>query len=185
MPQINGYSYPRVATIRIDVHHAGGNPNNTPHTLPTPVHARPVYAFCGQSPYVTTFRWLPRSQNRPLQPEEVLTTKDRLVHSSSWVTSFFLPRDSPVLGERGFSPMVIQLLQLTGLISPACDRYVQYLLTEANPSVINQHRWGLQPWRCQLATYYSLTFPSSCLHFPLMAPPGLQFNQVPSTKPKC
>jgi hypothetical protein len=31
---------------------------------------------------------------------------------------------------------------------------------------------------------HSPTFPTSCLHFPLMAPPGLQFNQVFTTKPK-
>jgi hypothetical protein len=73
----------------------------------------------------------------------------------------------------------------TGLISPVCDRYVQYLLVGANPSVLNRHRRGLQPWRCQLSTYHSLTFPISYLHFPLMAPPSLQFNQGPSTKPKC
>jgi hypothetical protein len=61
--------------------------------------------------------------------------------------------------------------RLTGPISPACDRYIQYLLTGANPSVLNQHRQGLQPWRCRLATYHSPTFPTSCLHFPLSAPP--------------
>jgi hypothetical protein len=43
--------------------------------------------------------------------------------------------------------------RLTGPISPACDRYVQYLLAGANRTVLNQHRWGLQPWRCRLATY--------------------------------
>jgi hypothetical protein len=75
--------------------------------------------------------------------------------------------------------------RLIGPISPACDRYVQYLLAGANPSVLNRHRWGLQPWRCRLATYHSSTFPTSCLHFPLRVPPDLQFNQVPSTKPKC
>jgi hypothetical protein len=47
---------------------------------------------------VTTFRWLPRSRNRPLHPEEVLTTKDRLAQPSSWVPSFFLPCDSLGVG---------------------------------------------------------------------------------------
>jgi hypothetical protein len=75
--------------------------------------------------------------------------------------------------------------RLTGPISPACDRYVQYLLTGANPSVFNWHRRGLQSWRCRLATYHSPTFSTICLHFPLMTPSDLQFNQVPSTKPKC
>jgi hypothetical protein len=117
--------------IRIDVHPVGENPTNTSRTLPTPVHARPAYAFCGQSPYVTNFHRLPRSRNMPLHPEEVLVTKDRLAQPSSWMTSFLLPCDSPGVRERGFGPMVTQLHQLTGSISPACDRYVQYLLTRA------------------------------------------------------
>jgi hypothetical protein len=39
----------------------------------------------------------------------------------------------------------LQTTRLTGPISPACDQYVQYLLTGANPLVLNRHRWGLQP----------------------------------------
>jgi hypothetical protein len=145
---------------RIDVHPAGENPTNTPRTLPTPVHARSVYAFYGQSPYVTTFHWLPRSRNRPLHPEEVLATKDRLARSSSWVASFLLPCNSPGVWERGFGPMLTQLHQLTGPISPACDRYVQNLLAGANRTVLNRHRRGLQPWRCRLATYLLLDHPN-------------------------
>jgi hypothetical protein len=116
-------------------------------------HVRPKYAFCGQSPYVTTFHWLPRSRNRPLHLEEVLATKNILAQPSSWVTSFLLPCDSSGVGERGFGLMVTQLHQLTGPISPVCDRYVQYLLTGANWTVLNRHRQGLQPWRCRLAMY--------------------------------
>jgi hypothetical protein len=56
--------------------------------------------------------------------------------------------------------------RLTGLISPACDQYVKNLLAGANPSVFNQHRWELQPWRCSLSTYHSLTFPTDSLPFP-------------------
>jgi hypothetical protein len=37
----------------------------------------------------------------------------------------------------------------------------------ANPSVLNRHRWRLQPWRCRLATYHS---PTIGLHFPPKAP---------------
>jgi hypothetical protein len=139
--------------IQIDVHHVGENPTNAPRTLPTSVYARPVYAFCGQSSSVATFHWLLRNRNRPLHLKEVLTTKDRLTQLSSWVSSFLLPCDSPGVGERSFDPMVTQLHQLTGSISPACDRYVQYLLTGANPSVLNWHRRELQPWRCWPATY--------------------------------
>jgi hypothetical protein len=42
--------------------------------------------------------------------------------------------------------------------TPACDRYVQYLLMEANPSVLNRHKRVIQPWRCQLVISHSLTF---------------------------
>jgi hypothetical protein len=43
--------------------------------------------------------------------------------------------------------------RLTGPISPACDRYIQYLLAGANRTFLNRYRRGLQPWRCRLATY--------------------------------
>jgi hypothetical protein len=156
-------------TIRIDVHSAGENLTNTPHTLPTPVHARPTYAFYGQFLYVTTFHWLPRSRNKPLHPEEVLVTKDRLAQPSSWVASFLLQCDSSGVGERGFGPMVTQLLQLTGPISPVCDRYIQYLLAGANPSVLNRHRRGIQPWRYRIATY---SLPDLSNHLSPLSPNG-------------
>jgi hypothetical protein len=83
-----------------------------------------------------------------------------------------------VVGERGFDLMVTQLHQLTGLISPVCDRYVQYLLAGVNRMVFNRHRWGYNLGGVGLPRTHSPTFPSSCLRFPLIAPPGLQFNQV-------
>jgi hypothetical protein len=73
----------------------------------------------------------------PLYPEEVLMTKDRLVRLSPWITSFLLPHDSLEVGERDFDQVVAQLHQLTGPITLACDRYVQYLLVRTNPSVLN------------------------------------------------
>jgi hypothetical protein len=101
----------------------------------------------------------------PLHSGEVLATEDRLAQTLSWVTSFPLPHDSLWVGERDFGQVVTQLHQLTGLISPTCDQYIQYLLTGANPSVLNQHMLRLQPWRCWLTTYHSLTFPTDDLHF--------------------
>jgi hypothetical protein len=171
--------------IRIDVHPAVENPTNTPHTLPTPVHACPMYAFCGQSPYVTTFHWLPRSQNTHLHPEEILAPKDRLVRPSSWVASFLLPCDSPGVGERGFSPMATQLHQLTGPITPACDRYVQYLFTGSTERSLTDTARGYNFGGAGLPHTHSPTFPTSCLRFPLKAPPGLHFNQVPALKSRC
>jgi hypothetical protein len=134
---------------------------------------------------VATFCWLPRSRNKLLHPEEVLATKDRLAQPSSWVASFFLPCDSPGVGERGFGPVVTQLLQLTGTINTSMRSVRSILARGANPSILNRHRRELQPWRCRLATYYTPTFPTSCLHFPPTDPPGLQFNTVLSAKLRC
>jgi hypothetical protein len=155
LPQTSGYSYPRVAATRIDVHPAGENPTNMPRTLPTPVHARLTYASCGQSPYVITFHWLPRSRNKPLHPQEVLATKDRLAQPSTWVASFLLPCDSLGVGERSFDPIVTQLPQLTGPILVVCHWYIQYLLAGVNPSVLNRHRQGgttLEVLTCHIPT---------------------------------
>jgi hypothetical protein len=185
LPQTSSYSYPRVTAIRIDVHPAGENLNNMSRTLPTPVHVRPTYASCGQSPYVTTFYWLPWSRNKPLHLKEDLTTKDRLIQLSYWAVSFFLSCDNPRVGERSFYPMVTQLLQLTGPISPACDQYVQYLLAGVNPSVFNRHRWG---YNLGGAGFPHITLRPSQLvisTFHLRVPPGLKFNQVLLTKPRC
>jgi hypothetical protein len=63
-----------------------------------------------------------------------------------------------------------QTTRLTRPISPACDWYVKYLLTGVNSSVLNRHRWGLQPWRRRLSTYHSLTFPTDGLPFPPTGP---------------
>jgi hypothetical protein len=96
------------------------------------------------------------------------------------VASFLLPCDNPRVGERGFGPMVTQLHQLTGLISAACDRYVQYLLAGANQTVLNQHRRGYNLGGAGLPHTHSSTFPTSCLRFPLKVPPDLHFNQGPA-----
>jgi hypothetical protein len=72
----------------------------------------------------------------------------------------------------GAKPSIYQrsATRLTEPISQVCDRYVQYLLAGGNPSVLNRHRRGLQPWRCLLSTYHSPTFPTSCLPFPHKGP---------------
>jgi hypothetical protein len=66
-----------------------------------------------------------------------------------------------------------KLHRFTGLIIPACNRYIQYSLAGANPLVLNRHRQWLQPWRCRFATSHSLTFPTDGLHFPPSPPPHL------------
>jgi hypothetical protein len=83
-----------------------------------------------------------------------------------WVRTQFLSRANQ--WSRGCKPSSCQwpTTRLTEPISLACDRYVQYLIARANPSVLNWHRRGLQSWRCRLSTYHSSTFLTSYLHFP-------------------
>jgi hypothetical protein len=54
LPQTSGYSYLRVAVIRIDVHPTRENLIDMTHTLPTSVHICHSYAFYRQSPYMAT-----------------------------------------------------------------------------------------------------------------------------------
>jgi hypothetical protein len=114
-------------------------------------------------------------------------------HRQSWAESLLLRKRAPdtihsMPADRSVGPYLVSLLsqpmkqwrkpniyqqqatRLTGRISSACDRYIQYLLARANPSVLNRHRWGLQLWRCQLATYHSPTFVTDCLPFPPKGP---------------
>jgi hypothetical protein len=74
--------------------------------------------------------------------------------------------------------------RLTEPISPACDQYVQYFLTGANPSVLNRQRRGWQPWRCCLATRTPRPSQPVVSTFHLRAPPDLQFNQELPNTPK-
>jgi hypothetical protein len=168
------YSYSRVTMIWIDVHPAVENLIDTPHAF----HAWFVY---GPGPYIShgprgqpfasrpyishgprgqPFASPQKDQTCPYTWWEALATEDKLARPSSWVTIFPFPHDSLGVGERGFTQLVMQLHQLTRPITSACDRYIQYLLTGANPSVLNWHIWGLQPWRCWLSTHHSSTFPT-------------------------
>jgi hypothetical protein len=52
------------------------------------------------------------------------------------------------------------LHRLIRLISLACDQYVQYLFAGTNLLAFNRHSQGLQPWRSQLYTSFSLPFPT-------------------------
>jgi hypothetical protein len=160
LPQTSGYSYLRVAVIRIDVHPVGENSTNTPRTLPTLVHVGP--------------RTLPTSGPRTWQPS--------MSHRQSWIESLLLRKSAPDIihsmpANRSAGPYPVSLpsqpmkqwrkpnihqqqaTRFIGHISPACDRYVQYLLMGANRTVLTQHRRGLQPWRCRLATYPCLDLP--------------------------
>jgi hypothetical protein len=79
------------------------------------------------------------------------------IHSTTAIRSAgpypaYLPQQAKSSGEKSSSCWQ-PTTRLIGPISPACDRYIQYLLAGANRTVLNWHRRGLQPWRCRLATY--------------------------------
>jgi hypothetical protein len=75
--------------------------------------------------------------------------------------------------------------RLTGHISPACDRYVQYLLTGPTERSLIDTGGGYNLGGATLPHTHFPTFPTSYPHFPLVAPSGLQFNQVLITRSKC
>jgi hypothetical protein len=53
-----------------------------------------------------------------------------------------------------------RLHRFTRPINSSMQSVRSILARGANPSVLNRHRWGLQPWRCRLATNHSSTFPT-------------------------
>jgi hypothetical protein len=137
------YSYLRITAIWINAHPAWKNPTNTPHAS----HAQSVY---GPRPYVShavTHSNLSRSRQHiytdPLPPRRRAPST---IHSSTTVWSAGSYPASLHNSQWGSGEKTIFCWQpatiLTGPISPTCDRYVQYLLTGANPSVLNRHRRG-------------------------------------------
>jgi hypothetical protein len=75
--------------------------------------------------------------------------------------------------------------RLTGPISPACDRYVQYLLAGPTERFVIDTGGGNKLGGAGLPHTHSPTFPTSCPHFLLMALPSLYFNHILAKRPKC
>jgi hypothetical protein len=94
-----------------------------------------------------------------------------------------LPQQPKSSGEKSSSCWPLTT-RLTEPISPTCDRYIQYLLVGANWMVLNWHRRGYNLEGASLPHTHSPTFPTSCPHFPLVAPSGLHFNQILANRPK-
>jgi hypothetical protein len=72
----------------------------------------------------------------------------------------FLSQDNHWSSNKSQASIDNMLHRFTRPITPVCDQYVQYLLTRANPSVLNRHMRGLQPWKYRLATSHSPIFPT-------------------------
>jgi hypothetical protein len=152
----------------IDVHLVGENPINRTRTLPTSVHVCLTYAFCGQSSYIATFHKSSTELSRATAPE-----KKDFWHNPQhvgWPIRGSVPSFSlePTNEAVGVKPSICrrQATRLTGPISSTCNRYIQYLLTGTNTSVLNRHRWGLQPCRCWLTNTTPRPSQPTVLHFP-------------------
>jgi hypothetical protein len=153
-PQTSGYSYLRVTAIQIDVHPTGKT-QQTWH-----VH------FPRQSKYAR--RTLSTSDPRTWQPFTShrqdwanITAPEKKcsrLHLSArlsgpWDPPQFLSQDSHWSSRLKTSTCGWLTTGLTGPISLACDRYIQYLLTGSNPSVLKRHRRGLphrKPWNSHI-----------------------------------
>jgi hypothetical protein len=96
--------------------------------------------------------------------------------SDPWDTSQFLYQHNHWSSRLKPSICSRQATRLTGSISSTCDRYVQYLLTGANPLVLNWHRRELQPWRCHLPHHTSRPSQPTVSTFHVRAPPGLRLS---------
>jgi hypothetical protein len=164
-----------------------GNLTNTTRTLPTPVHVCPAYASCGRSPYVATFHAVVDRFERVhcTQQEGLPTQSSARRLTDPRVHTQLLFHNSQRSGEKKSSFCRQPTTRLTGPISPACDRYIQYLLAGTTRTVLNRPRTVYNLEGVGLPHTHSPTFLTSCLHFPLMAPPSLHFNQVLATNPKC
>jgi hypothetical protein len=147
---------------------------------------RPTWHVCFPHQFMYTWHTLPAGGPRTWQPfGKSSTVMDRATapekkgsrhnpYHAGWpihgsVPSFY---SEPAVEAVGIKPPSVGI-QLLGLSGPyhrhvictfnTCSRGV-------NPSVINWHKQGLQPWRCRLSTYHSSTFPTSCLSFPPKGP---------------
>jgi hypothetical protein len=160
-----------------------GKPDQRATRFPRLVHVWSKTIRISHGPHIATFRTVINRFERVHCPwEEGLPTQSTAHRLTDlWVHTQLLYHNNQWSSGEKLSFCWHPTTRLTRPISPTCNQYIQYLLTGADLLVLNRHRRGLQPWRCRLTTYHSPTFPTSYLHFPLRAPPGLQFNQFPST----
>jgi hypothetical protein len=137
-----------------------------------------TYASYERSPYVATFHEPSTELSRTTAPEKMGSRHNS--QYAGWPIRGSVPNFAPKTINKtvGAKSNIYRRwdTRLTGPISLAYDRYIQYLLTGTNSSVLNRHKRGLPPWRWRFATYHCPNFPTSCLHFPLRASSDLQFS---------
>jgi hypothetical protein len=142
-PQTSVYSYLRVTTIQIDVHPAGKNwPTRHMHPCSVCVWSLTIRISHGQR-IVIFHVAINRVEQGHCSREKGLPTQS----TARWLTD---PRSVPNFSPKatieavGTKPTFCweSATRLTGPITPACDQYIQYLLTGPNSSVLNWYRRG-------------------------------------------
>jgi hypothetical protein len=112
--------------------------HTTRHPRLVRVWSKTIRISCGQR--IATLRETPILLDRVTAPEKRAPDTIHSTPSDRSVGSYPVSLPSqPMKQWRKPNICRQQATRLTGLISPACDWYVQYLLTGANPSVLNQH----------------------------------------------
>jgi hypothetical protein len=118
------------------------------HTHPTlSLYMIPDHTYLTRSTYINLSRSRQRNWAETLLPRKN-GSRHKPQHTDwpirGFVPSFSLETAIEVVGAK---PIICwrPATRLIGPISPACDRYLQYLLVGCNPSVLNRHRRDLQP----------------------------------------
>jgi hypothetical protein len=159
-----------------------GKPDQHARMLPTLVHIRPAYASSGWSPYMATFHRMLIDLDRSYCSRHNPQHAGWLIHGS-------VPSFSPELAnEVGGISQAPHGDQLVGLPSSyhrhAIGMFNNCSRGPTERSLTDPGR-GYNLGGAGLTHTHSSTFPTSYPHFPLKAPPGLYFNHVLTTKPKC
>jgi hypothetical protein len=144
-----------------------GNPDQHGTCFSRSVHVWPSSIRISRGPHIATFYTIVNRFKQIHCPwEEGLPTQSTVRRLTDlWICTQLLSHNSQWSSGEKSSFCWQTTIRLTGPISLTCDWYVQYLLMGANPSVLNRHRRGLEPWRCRLATHHSPTFPIGGLPF--------------------
>jgi hypothetical protein len=167
---------------RLLISESRGDPNRcTPYRGKSDQHVtrfpRSVYIWfrtirISRGPHIATLHTVINSdgQSHCSQEKGLPTQSTARWLTDPWVRTQFLSRASYWSSGGKTTLCWRQTTRLTGLINTSMRSVHSILARGANPSVLNRHRWRLQLWRCWLASYYSPTFSTSCLHFPPKGP---------------
>jgi hypothetical protein len=146
--------------------------------VPIPVHVRPTYASYGQSPYVATFHESSTElgQSHWSREKRLPTRSTARRLTDPRVCTQFLSRANQWSSGESHTSINNRLLSLPG-------PYRRHAI-----GTFNTCSWGLTERSlidtgggynlggAGLPRTHSPTFPTSCLPFPLVAPPGPHFN---------